>query len=53
MIAQEGISAGRAEARGQFVAFTVVAAVTAATAVFASTTLSLPLVRILCGPCGG
>jgi uncharacterized protein (DUF983 family) len=49
MIAQEHISAGRAQTRGQFVGFTVIAAVTAATAAFASTTLSLPLWAIFIG----
>jgi len=49
MIAQEHISAGRAQTRGQFVGFTVVAAVTTATAAFASTTLSLPLWAMFIG----
>jgi hypothetical protein len=43
MIAQEHISAGRAQTRGQFISFRIVAAVTAATAAFASATLSLPV----------
>jgi hypothetical protein len=49
MIAQERISAGRTQTRGQFIGFTVVAAVTAATAALASVTLSLPLWAMFIG----
>jgi hypothetical protein len=49
MIAQERISAGRTPTRGQFIGFTVVAAVTAATAALASVTLSLPLWAMFIG----
>jgi hypothetical protein len=46
MIAQERISAGRTQTRGQFIGFTVVAAATAA---LASVTLSLPLWAMFIG----
>ena len=49
MIAQEHISAGRTQMRGQFIGFTLAAAVTAAAAAFASATLSLPVWAMFIG----
>ena len=49
MIGQEQVTAGRTQTRGQFIGFTVAAAVTAATAAFASATLSLPLWAMFIG----